>query len=632
MKGQADPRFLPFAHLTDEQLLAFLDGEMPASETEMAKTHIAICNECGIRMASFEECSESFLALRKMSLPDDPPLRELPVSQFRERLARHAESRSKKSSFDRSWRRLFVGGMKALAHRRKPVLAIAVAIALVIATTISLLDSTASAETVLLKAEEYESHRKPDSGYLAREVLQVEKIDEKEGTSERVGTIVLIHDSTSPAIYMRSDFAAGRSEEGAASSDYEMGSLARRAFGSANVLDSSVLLYLEKQHSFPNVSVSEFRKLIAGRGNRESSTKREGTALEVHYPFAPGHPSGIREAVLFVNRDNYSPDRVSLFTGTQDAGLEYRFTRTSFSVKDRTPQLAQLFHTPEADVPPAGTRSRVVGSIPTPLAYADSHAIDAEVAAAQALHEASACLGEEIYVFPMSDGSIQVQGLVDSKERRDAIKQALTRWAVPVRADIYTPEELKSGALLFAPPYAPDGARGAANKPALIQVADLSLAQMAYHDELYNYYVNAGKNPEEAEKEVTAFSNELSSLARWTLLNAWSIKKLEQEFSPARTTALSSHELQTIARMRDDHIQQIRNAAQKQADMLAPLLSNSGGLSSGGPLGWHDSETLLHLAEEQDHLILSLFATSQQSAEKDAALSRLADVLRRLSQ
>ncbi|HVH88738.1 MAG TPA: hypothetical protein VM912_18615, partial [Terriglobales bacterium] len=402
MKGQADPRFFPFAHLTDEQLLAFLDGEMPASEMEMARTHIGICNECGIRMASFEECSESFLALRKMSFPDDPLLRELPISQFRERLARHAESRSKKSSFDGSWRPRFVGGMAALSHRRKPVLAIAVAIALAIATTMSLLDSTASAETVLLRAEAYESHRKPDSGYLAQEVLQMEKIDEKHGTGERVGTIVLIHDSTSPAVYIKSDFAAAHPEEGTASSDYDMGSLARRAFGSANVLDSSVLLYLEKQHSFPDVSVSEFRKLIAGRGNQESSTKRKGTALEVHYPFAPGHPSGIREAVLLVNRGNYSPERVSLFTGTQDASHEYRFTRTSFSVKDRTPQLAQLFHPREAGVPPAGTGSRAAGTIPTPLAYADSHAVDAEVAAAQALHETSACLGEEIYVFPMS--------------------------------------------------------------------------------------------------------------------------------------------------------------------------------------------------------------------------------------
>jgi hypothetical protein len=620
-------------HLADEQLVAFLDGELPTPNLEMAKTHLDTCKECQIRMAFFEECSKSFLALRQTAHQDDLLQLESPISQFRERLARHAERNfSKKSSFGGSWQRLLDDGIAALSRRRKPALAIAVAIVLVVATTATLLDSTASAETILLKAEIYESQHKPDSGHLAQDILQVEEIDEKTGSGLRVGTILLIRDSASPAVYLKADFHTGQPEEITISDNHEMGSLALRALGSANVVDSSVLRYLETQHSFPDPSVTEFRKLIAGRGNLEPSTKRKGNILEVHYPFASGHSSGIREAVLFVKRNNYLPTRVSLFTGEQDAGHEYRFTRTDFSVKDRTVQLAQLFHAHETVISPVATRPRAASSVPAPLEYANSRAVDAEVAAAQALHEVSACLGEEIYVFPMSDGSVWVQGLVDKKERRDIIKEALSQLVVPVKVEIYTPEEVKSGARLFNPPdRLSDGMRGAANKPAPARVADLSSAEMAYHNELYDYYARAGKSTEEAERDVTTFSNELSRLSRWTLLNAWSIKKLDEEFSPARTTRLSSHGLESIARMREDHLQQIRNSVRRQSDMIAPLLKNSGAPTSEGPSAWNDSETLLNLAAEQNRLVGMLFATSQQATEKDSALSRLADILHRMN-
>jgi hypothetical protein len=468
-----------------------------------------------------------------------------------------------------------------------------------------------------------------------QDVLRVEAIDEKTGASKLKGDILLIRDSASTAVYMKSDLHEGNPGQVTISDNREMGSLAQRAFGASNVFLSSMVLYLEQQRSFPDISVSEFRKLIAGSGSEASSTKRNGSTVEVHHPFASGHTSGIREAVLFVNRSDYSPLRLSLFTGVQDAGQEYRFTRTDFSLKDRTTQLTQLFHTPEIIASPASVGSHALGAVPVPVPfdYAHSRAAEAEVAAAQALHQANACLGEEIYVFPMSDGSVWVQGLVDKKERREAIRQALSRLTMPVKAEIYTPDEMKTGARLFAAPDAlADGSRSGEDKPTSIHVADLSVAQMAYHDELYNHYVKAGKSAEEAEKEITAFSNEMSRLSEWTLLNAWSIKKLEQEFSPARIAGISSQGQETIARMRKDHLQQIRKSATQQAELLVPLLGNPGAVGTNTVSGTEDTETLLKLAEEQNRLVRSLLATPQQSTEKEATLSRLADILRQLNQ
>jgi len=55
---------------------------------------------------------------------------------------------------------------------------------------------------------------------------------------------------------------------------------------------------------------------------------------------------------------------------------------------------------------------------PVPLTYSNSRATVQEVEIADALHNVDACLGEEVYLFPMSDGSILVQGLVDTPARR----------------------------------------------------------------------------------------------------------------------------------------------------------------------------------------------------------------------
>jgi len=268
--------------------------------------------------------------LRKTPLQHDGFVEQAATSRFRERLARHAEkSAAIQTSFGGTWQRVFGDGMAALSRHRKTGFCDVRCDRPGHATTMTLVGSTASAETILSRAEKFESQHRPDLSHLAQDVLQVEAIDEKTGVGKRAGAIVLIRDSVSPAVYMRSDLHAGSPEEITVSSDLAMGNLARRAFGSTNVMDSPALRYLEAQNSFPDTSVSEFRKLVAAEEpGAEHQAQRK--SVEVHYPFAPSHSSGIREAVLFVNRSDYSPVRLSLFTGAPNAGREYRFTRTDF--------------------------------------------------------------------------------------------------------------------------------------------------------------------------------------------------------------------------------------------------------------------------------------------------------------
>jgi hypothetical protein len=55
-----------------------------------------------------------------------------------------------------------------------------------------------------------------------------------------------------------------------------------------------------------------------------------------------------------------------------------------------------------------------------------------------ALHDADADLGDDINVFQMSDGSLLVQGILDSRARKQQVETALRAVASPLRVESRT--------------------------------------------------------------------------------------------------------------------------------------------------------------------------------------------------
>src|SRR5688572_3312511 len=80
-------------HLDDDQLIAYLDGELSHDELSEARTHFESCWSCRGRLTKVQSSIERFLRLRreKLTPPVLPP--EGPaVEQFRRRLAAHASA------------------------------------------------------------------------------------------------------------------------------------------------------------------------------------------------------------------------------------------------------------------------------------------------------------------------------------------------------------------------------------------------------------------------------------------------------------------------------------------------------------------------------------------------------------
>jgi predicted anti-sigma-YlaC factor YlaD len=628
MRNAHKERLVP-AHLTETQMVAYLDGELPASEQAMARSHLENCWTCRSRVNAIEYSIEAFLGSRTTVLPEESSFSSNRVEQFRQRLERHSAESSNVVSVGGQvsllGTRLRQAAAGLLAYRQA-VIAATVAVCLVILMFTDVWDTRVSADTVLSRAQTYESGHLPTAGEVTRTSVQVERIDPFTGVTTRLGTITVLRDSATPETFLQAESSTGQAVQGTVHMDRLLPGRVVRTVLSGSA-DASLGAYLASQQWVPDVSVSGFRQLIAPRGATAGSARRAGNEFQVRYPFSPGHVSGIAEARLSVDAKNWQPTSMSLVTSNR--GSEYRFTRTSFVAEPRTTEIAEMFQprefekrtgSPLPELPPARK--------PTPLSYADTRATEDEVAAAEALHKVDACLGEEVYLFPMSDGTLLVQGLVDTAARRQAIRQSLKDWGGPLRVEIFLPRELRNGSALFnAPDHSGDGVPPAALAGPDV-VASAATARMPMYNRLYQHFLKPGMSSGDTQQQIAVFSNQVVTLARQTFLHAWALKKLDAEFSPERVVGLPGWAVATVEQMRQDHRHSIASLAKRQAEMLSSIASPIMAAGVSDAATGLDSEALLRLAQQQNELVRSLFTTSEQPQAPDASLGQLMALLR----
>lgn len=627
----------PHPHLNEALLIAYLDGELARVEREAARDHLETCWTCRGLLTEIENSIDAFLEIRTSLLPEESAFSETRVEQFRQRLARHASSAENQAvpmpaRLARAWLQV-VRSAAYLAQPRQAAIAGFLVVTMLVIMFTDTLNTRVSADTVLTRVSQYEETHSPAQGQVSRTSMRVERIDHKTHAAssvKRLGTLIILHDSLHPEMYVQAEASSGRYGHGVIGSDESMNENLLSVFLAPE--DAAFEQYILKEGWVPDLSVRQFRRLGEVPGSSLSASKDEGE-LDVSYRFA-ANPAGVAEALLQVNPADYAPTSISFVTAAEGVQYEYRFTRTAFSMEPRTPEIAELF-VPIAAVPETTTEARKLlpFSKPAPLSYAQSPATAEEVAVAAALHKADACLGEEVYVFPMSDGTLLVQGLVDDNARREAIVRSLKPVAHNVRIEIYLPREIKRGSDLYNPPEQfserlPAGPSGEQDAT----LADLSSGQSPLYERLNHHFSQAGISHDDADKQVDVFSSEMVTIARQTFLHAWALKRLDGEFSRSRTVYLSAAELQEIDQMRQDHRRWISTLARRESEMLAPIVGPATTASTAASAAAQDTDTdtLLALARTQNELVRALFADPRQAAQADTNLSRLLTVVRRM--
>jgi hypothetical protein len=277
---------------------------------------------------------------------------------------------------------------------------------------------------------------------------------------------------------------------------------------------------------------------------------------------------------------------------------------------------------------------------PLPLAWNASPASDEEVAVAEALHETGADLGEEVNVFPMSDGSLLVQGLVDTESRRQEIEQALQQVPGELRIEIHLPAELRTGSELFAPPWRAIATVGVPERPpsaAPVVVADAAGRQMPVQQQLDEHFARVLKagasdpDPSAVRQAAAAYASGIVSRSRQALFHAWALYRLEQQFGDGRGEGLSAPAIASVARIRRSHRDALSRLAYELAASVAPLTGSRSDAARVAAVGM-GTPTLLQTVADADALVRELFTVSTARVEPGVSLGRLHSLLDQVAQ
>ena len=644
MRLPPDAEGLVPRHAEDEALLAYLDGELDQAEAAATAAHLESCWRCRGRVNALETSIRGFLAARELLDPIDLSASPNADASFRRRLDDHARAvapRVLPGAVLRGWVDAALGVRASrLRHALVGGLVVGVAFA-----TASWWSAPVSAADILARADVHEVIDVRCADLVVRSVVDVERIDGRAGAPSMLGVVETLTDPASPAVRVNV-----RSGDGAIDQRVVWG---RDALGESQAIAAAfpvpLARYLSTKQWAPGVDVRGYLRLIADRGETSASATRTGALVEVTHRFTTGHPSSLSESRLYVDATSWLPVRISLFGDTGDGPYELRFSRTTLEFLPRTQALAAMFAAarPNANAGVASkalsgrasaSRDTATARRPLPLTWDAAPASDLEALVADALHGIDADLGEEVNVFPMSDGSLLVQGLVDTVARRQVIEQALQRMPGELRIEVRLPADLRGAVDMFAPPWrAPRGddlPRPVVAAP--VVVADAGGLRMPA-DQIVEAHLarerRAGGTAFDSSSlrpAVARYANDVVSRSREAVFHAWALFRLEQQFAPARTHTLSPAALASVARVRQSHRERLARLARALGTSIEPLVDTSSSARSVAPPG--DAGTLLDTVTQADELVRMLFTVSAAPVDAPGALVRLSSLLRFVAQ
>ncbi|HET6962292.1 MAG TPA: hypothetical protein VFJ27_07340, partial [Terriglobia bacterium] len=361
----------------------------------------------------------------------------------------------------------------------------------------------------------------------------------------------------------------------------------------------------------------------------ETSLPAGDAALVVKTEAAGPHlPQSIIQAELVVRRGDWHPVEQRLQVQGHEQVYDYEITERSFEVVTLTALPPALFA--EAAPPPPAI---VISPKPVshPATASEAELLAAEIQAHYALHQLKACLGKPIHVSRNAAGGIEVGGLVETAEEREELKAALR--SVPgailkVQTVAEAMQTSASAALL------PTEVPGASSETRSVTVRS---GPMPLRLPLQQYFNKNGLQGETADP-VANLSNGAVTLSRNIMAEAWALRHLAERYRGNRKDKLPPYARLLLQNMVQDHMSSLRLGVEKARQLLEPALSSlfadepAGRGRLGGPADsarvW--SETCLDLfgrADEVRGIVDGLFAGVESDVQPEIMARRLLEVL-----
>jgi hypothetical protein len=560
-------------HLSDEQLLFALDGELAARESAQVKIHLEACWSCRARSEQIEEAIASVVEYRDLLATSFGPISTGGRAKFVAQLQQLARSVGSPTLRSR-----IVGTLRALqAFSQGALLSHAGISGLVIATLI-----------LLLFTRPWEVRK-----VSANQLLE----------NAQVSEVRALHSITRPVVYQKLSIRIGNE------------AVTRTIYRDLDGMRQTDRVDVSGHSGELSNGVALPRQLEKRSESMQSARNEiEQTFLQAHLNWQdPLSPATYKD---WHNNLNEKQDQVSLtgnnlltLTTTTDEG-PIAEARLTFRTSDFHPIAAiLLLHDtrqvevtellwdvfPLEAVDPAifSTEpmkpldvARSANLVPPPPTPSDAELAESELQARVAIHAEGADLGEQIELDrdllgsgPSSgERSVLVRGIVSTPQRKSSLLAALQ--GIPhVEIRLRTVEEAATQQNEVTADKS-EGTELQIAQGALVPESRVTSASVEARPNESPAVAFTGRRALEQELEErypkaedrAAFINSAVELAQEALAQAWALRRLRDHYGPETVAQLSRGSRQTLELLIRDHVLVLRQNVDEARDMVATIV------------------------------------------------------------
>jgi anti-sigma factor RsiW len=620
-------------HLDDSDLISYLDGESTRDEQSQAAAHLESCWDCRSRLTAVENSIDRFLELRRESLlPQDLPPAGPALAQFQKRLSHHAlqtQHNSVLRQLTSQWLACKYSSSswsKYIRLLNQPI-PIRVAVAFVVSVLIVLFlfrsnrVQTVSASELLQRAAAFESQQLSATAQpVIYQKLQVRSRRTYSSSEESVRWEIW-NDTTGARLRQAVDdeqgthFVSVGSNEVPSTAPLTVVQLTKVL--QSNGMNPQRPLSPESFQSWRNSLNSKQEKVsqsIASDGAEILTLKTAvGSSVDI---------GRITEASLTVRARDWHPIEEHLHIRAGDGEQEYTLTETAFDIVSLqvldpaifSPVLAASTATPNTSsiATPSPKLSANVNALPLTVTRPVASA-ELEVEVLDLLNQAGADLGEQVTARRTTDGTLMVDGVVETDARKAEILRSLAPVAdnPAVRIEINTVAEAlrKRDKSRNLPPAATE------------QRVEINSNAIPAAGELRSYF--------KSDHEARQFAARMVAKSQSAMRHLYALRRLSMQFSPTELRALAPEARQKwLALIRSharSYLQEIgglRHELQPVFSVSAPPAVTDSGPAINDPAELvHAVERLFELGSVSDRVILSAFTASSEASKVTAIKS-----------
>lgn len=543
-------------HPSEDELLLFVDGELPARATGSLRIHLEACWSCRVRTEKIQETISSFIDYRNHVLK---PLVEQPPHGWRRfdgklsSLAAEAGRPSVLSSVLGTLSRIFSAPHLSITWERRRfaqlfslntsfLLRAATATFVVSILTLALLyfnrTPVVSASEILRRANDAQEQQI----HATNQAVVYQKVQVRRKVASSYADEALIWEvwtDTANVRFRQSVDISGNRQfvEDVTRSKASSGS--RIATPPPTLLQLDKLLRSNHMNPAMPLSASSYdtwrRSVEPKHEDVTKSTLADGhESLTLHtMPIGQINVCSIAEASLVVRASDWHPVEERLRIRGEQGDEEFELTETAYSVVSLTALSPEIFAEPVASPSPARNAEiaktetqPVLAPNPQPLAPVATTAQEIEVL--HLLNQVGADVSEQINVTRTADGRLQVQGIVETKKRKTEIIQALQTVATDpaLKIDIQTVAEASQREAQQ---------KKSASAPAVVSRVEVNKGAMPVEADLLRYFSASGGDVDE---RIRQFASRMINHSQQALFHASALKRLSDRFSDEQLRAL----------------------------------------------------------------------------------------------